>query len=210
MRANGQNKPTRENILALKKEQKSRPSAKVWKTKDATKNRRVVQKNPRKKTATTNNKNYNNKLQETVAQNTHVVAQQSGSTGKPLQHSYVCAYVAECNKEAWLPLYSEITHQQTWVNIKFARRKKRDACCPEVLSRQSVQKNVPSVAMGGAFNRDETLTQMSLMLCNCWGKTQRAAFIIGTKNIPTGSECDFLSFFFDSSSVTACKDLPSR
>lgn len=33
-------------------------------------------------------------------QNTHVVAQQSGSTGKPLQHSYVCAYVAECNKEA--------------------------------------------------------------------------------------------------------------
>lgn len=35
--------------------------------------------------------------------------------------------------------------------------------------------------MGGAFNRDERLTQMSLMLCNCGGKTQRAAFIIGTK-----------------------------
>lgn len=67
---------------------------KYGKTKDATKNRRVVhiQKNiitkkpPQKK----KNKNYNNKLQETVAQNTHVVAQQSGNTEKPLQHSYVC------------------------------------------------------------------------------------------------------------------------
>lgn len=85
-----------------------------------------AKKSPRKKTATTKNKNYNNKLQETVAQNTHVVAQQSESTAKPLQHSYVCAYVAECNKEAWLPLYSEMTHQQTWVNIKFARRKKKE------------------------------------------------------------------------------------
>lgn len=68
------------------------------------KNRRVVhiQKNTitkkspckkkQKKTRTTTT-NYR-------TQNTHVVAQQSGSTGKPLQHSYVCAYVAECNKEA--------------------------------------------------------------------------------------------------------------
>lgn len=68
------------------------------------KNRRVVhiQKNtitkkaPAKKTkqkTRTTTTNYR-------TQNTHVVAQQSGSTGKPLQHSYVCAYVAECNKEA--------------------------------------------------------------------------------------------------------------
>lgn len=142
-------------------------------------------KKTKKKTRTTTT-NYR-------TQNTHVVAQQSGSTGKPLQHSYVCAYVAECNKEAWLPLYSVITHQQTWVNIKFAREKK-DACCPEVLSRQSVQKNVPSLAMGGAFNRDERLTQMSLMLCNCGGKTQRAAFIIGTKK-HTDRKWMWFSFF---------------
>lgn len=59
----------------------------------------LQKKSPCKKNQT-KNKNYNNKLQDTVAQNTHVVAQQSGSRGKPLQHSYVCAYVAECNKEA--------------------------------------------------------------------------------------------------------------
>lgn len=100
MRANGQNKPTRENILA-KKEQKSRPSAKVWKTKEQKGGaytekhhykKKPLQKKTKKKTRTTTT-NYR-------TQNTHVVAQQSGSTGKPLQHSYVCAYVAECNKEA--------------------------------------------------------------------------------------------------------------
>lgn len=124
------------------------------------------------------NKNYNNKLQDAK----HTCCCTAIREHRETVATFLCVCV-RCRVQQ-RGMTASLLCDYTPTNLgehQVRLGKKKDACCPEVLSRQSVQKNVPSLAMGGAFNRDERLTQMSLMLCNCGGKTQRAAFIIGTK-----------------------------
>lgn len=72
MRANGQNKPTRENILA-KKEQKSRPSAKVWKTKEQKGGAYTEKHHYKKKPLQKKTKKKQELQQQTTGRKTHML-----------------------------------------------------------------------------------------------------------------------------------------